>query len=244
MEAFHLEEIQKHCRVCGRRLKHFRVSYSCQKRSEELSQAFGLTISDDMPDTHPASFCHGCYTVLMRSQKARAADKQYAPSLEVFSWAQHMVDGQCTIYEHLSGTAAGGRRAKKRRSGCPPLISVTSAINHLYTTAPASFFPTAHSLPRVSIPSSTNLVQEGDLLCQLCSTLVDRPVHLMMCNNLVCMTCLCRALEEAVEFRCPCCDEEHIHDNSTMIPPAPVVMKVLGSFLVSCDICHGSILTV
>ena len=65
----------------------------------------------------------------------------------------------------------------------------TISYDHLHDVAPLSYFNTddVHSLV---IHSHTSSVSTNDLVCRLCSSIVDHPIQLTTCNRLVCMRCL------------------------------------------------------
>lgn len=75
--------LTKHCRICAKPLVRFKASYNCVDRRGELGETFGVVVSEDNPDVHPTSFCHGCYNVLVRSRKAREANRVYNPLLQL-----------------------------------------------------------------------------------------------------------------------------------------------------------------
>ena len=135
--------------------------------------------------------------------------------------------------------ASCGGRPRKQKIGRPSTTSTHSAITHLYTIAPPSLFNPA-DLHSLAIHSRTSSVSSDDLMCHLCSSVVDRPIQLTTCNRLVCMRCLCTSLREN-GFLCPCCSSDHLHDLNTMVQPSPVVMKVLGDLQVTCNKCKQQI---
>ena len=114
---------------------------------------------------------------------------------------------------------------------CPSTISTHSAITHLHSIAPPRFVFNLADLV-IHSPSCTSFVSTDDLVCHLCSSVVDHPIQLT-CNRLVCMNCLCTSLRDR-RFCCPCCNSDHLLDFNTMVQPSPVVMKVLGDLQVSC----------
>ena len=77
-----MEVLTKHCRVCAKPLARFKVSYRCADRSEALGRTFELSVKKDNPDVQPSSFCHSCYNVLVRSQKAKE-NRVYTPHYAV-----------------------------------------------------------------------------------------------------------------------------------------------------------------
>ena len=57
---FHLTQLKRVCRICGRRVRKAKGrdrSYSVAENSSELAQVFGIDAAIDSEDTHPLSFC-------------------------------------------------------------------------------------------------------------------------------------------------------------------------------------------
>ena len=238
MDEFHLKELVKHCRVCGKKLARFRVMYECAKFSEDLTHTFRLMIATDEPAVHPPQFCHGCYNVLMRARKARDTGKSYQPCVSPFSWHSHVSEGDCEVCDHFKATISGGRPTKCK-VGRPQSVSVKSAITYLHSVAPPSLFPNSISRQSTHFPESAT--EDDNFQCNLCSQVVDRPIHLTTCNRLVCMSCLCRALEDAKQCQCPCCMGFHIQNYATMVQPPAALLKVLGARHVICSTCDSTI---
>ena len=237
MDDYHMEVLTKHCRVCAKPLARFKVSYRCADRSEALGKTFGLSVKEDNPDVQPPSFCHRCYNVLVRSQKAKEEDRVYTPTVQLFAWSAH-TEHSCSVCDHFKRASSGGG-PRKHKIGRPSTTSTHSAITHLYAIAPPSLFNPAN-LNSLAIHTCTSSVSTDDLMCHLCSAIVDRPIQLATCNRLVCMECLCTSLREK-GFCCPCCGSDHLHDFNTMVQPSPVVMKVLGDLQVTCKKCRQQI---
>ena len=226
MAEFHQEILGKHCRICGKALARFKVRYSCDHRRDELEGTFGVPVSGDSADVHPVSFCHSCYNVLARARKAKGDNRVYTPSVELFSWSPHVAN--CAVCDHFQKAASGGR-PRKKKIGRPSASSTRSVITHLHTIAPAPFFNTV-DVRSLTVQSTSSSVPISDLVCPMCSLIVDRPIQLTTCNKLVCLDCLCSSLSEG-GFGCPCCRDDHLEDQNTMVCPSPVVMKIIGDLL-------------
>lgn len=237
MAAFHCEELQKFCRVCGKRLSRNRVNFNCQQHADILASTFGFLISDDNPEIHPKLLCHGCYSVLRRSKKAAETRSQYQPSINLFKWTAHSLS-QCEMCQHFQQVSCGGRPKKTRNTGRPPSVSFRTAIDHIRSIAPPSFFPVNTGVS-VVVPSEGEV--SLDLVCCLCSKLLHQPVQLTTCNSLVCMSCLCRHLEKCRELMCPCCSTDHLKDFKTIIPPSAIVVTILGNQKINCPLCKNKI---
>ena len=125
--------------------------------------------------------------------------------------------------------------------GRPATISTRSAIDYIHSIAPPSFFRTNDTPGREVTQLNSNSVITAELVCKLCTRILDQPIQLTECNNLACMSCLCKVLEESGDLLCPCCNGEHLRDFSTLVHPISVVMTVLGNHKVSCSLCKSSI---
>ena len=89
---FHLQQLKKHCRVCGRRLSKAKgraTVYNCSDYRAKLISCFGVDTGSDQDNVHPPQFCNPCYAVTLRSEKASNASIPYTHSLDVFEWIEH-----------------------------------------------------------------------------------------------------------------------------------------------------------
>ena len=239
--GFHSDQLQKHCRVCGGNLNRYRVKYDCSKSSEKLLLTFGITIVSDDKNIHPTEFCHSCFNVIGRCTKAKETKEPYQHTTQLFQWAEH--SEPCFVCKHFTQIRRGGRR-KKSHIGRPPKVNIHAAIRHIKSVAPESFQVSIdHS--RINLPPYKSTINISDLKCPLCAKVVDSPVFISVCNNLVCSECCCKALEESEKLLCPCCQGDHFKvDFSHINKPLPLVMKLLSSLEVTCDICKRKILPV
>ena len=93
---YHKSELQKACRVCGKRLnkaKGRERSHLVQEHSSELAQVFQIDTSGDTEDTHPTFFCHPC-RVFMRSWHR---NERRAPAVgRVYTWHKHS-ESDCMV---------------------------------------------------------------------------------------------------------------------------------------------------
>lgn len=99
---FHKQLLEKHCRVCGKRVLKAKVKankvpvYQCTDHRDALLSCFGIDLSDDAPSTHPIQFCNPCYMVTKRAMKARADCVPYIHSTTTMSWTPHN-DSGCLV---------------------------------------------------------------------------------------------------------------------------------------------------
>ena len=68
-----------------------------------------------------------------------------------------------------------------------------------------------------------------------CVKAARSPVQLTPCNNLVCMSCLCKHLKESGS-----CNNDHLAEFTTITQPSSIVTTVLGRQKVTCSLCNNS----
>ena len=168
--AHHAAVLQKICRVCGESLtRAFRVHYECAetKHAKKLMKVFGIDVSRDDHSVHPHNLCHKCQNVIYTSNK-RAEGRDYT-------------NEGCSVCQHISVVQRGG--ARKIKVGRPAEVCYQSAIRHIRSIAPPSFFPDANSR---SYTAGDSPVTISDLECPTCTNVLDRPIELITCGSHVC----------------------------------------------------------
>ena len=94
---YHKSELQKACRVCGKRLNRAKGrerSHLVQEHSSDLAQVYQIDTSGDTEDTHPTLFCHKCQ-VFMRSWRKSA--ERRAPAVgRIYTWQKH-TENDCVV---------------------------------------------------------------------------------------------------------------------------------------------------
>ena len=95
---FHMSELKKACRVCGRRLRKAKKerdrSYVCKEHSKDLAEVFQIDIGSDSEDTHPLLFCLSCFTVI--AKRISTGGRNVPPVGRLFQWNKH--DGsECRV---------------------------------------------------------------------------------------------------------------------------------------------------
>ena len=192
-----MEVLTKYCRVCAKPLARFKVSYKCADRSDVLERTFGVAVEDDNPDTQLLSFCHSCTKCgcVHRRQRRKIGCTLPLYSCLLGVHTQSIAVLSVTILRNIEWWAS--EKAGDR-----------SSINHQHTFSHRT--PVHHRSTKFVCPvnlhspvvhSCTSSVSIDDLVCHLCSFVVDRPIHLMTCNRL-CMSSLCTSLREK-GFCCP-----------------------------------------
>ena len=112
---FHLEQLGRHCRVCGGRLSKAKgklVAYTCREYQEHLLASFSLDVTQDEPEVHPLHFCQSCYCSMKRSTKAVRDGACFSTSKIVYEWKEHTQDCsvRCSLqlplnsYTHIDNT--------------------------------------------------------------------------------------------------------------------------------------------
>lgn len=120
--------MEKVCRVCAKRLR--RVSYeACDaKYKDNLKQVFDIDVSTDDAQIHSSRFCHLCYNVMKRYEKAKEHGKHFKHQVDVL---QKWCDG--------SNAVARGR-PKGKHAHRPKHVSTHTLISHVIKTAPKSYW--------------------------------------------------------------------------------------------------------
>lgn len=97
---YHMSELRKVCRVCGKRVnkaKGRERNYLVAEYSKELAEVFSIDASTDSENIHPFQFCHSCHTAI-RFWNTRGGD---TPSVgRVFMWAKHS-EPECMVSKKL-----------------------------------------------------------------------------------------------------------------------------------------------
>ena len=214
----HSQCVQSGCRVCGGRLKRYKVSYDCHTAANRVKlQSIGVSIDHDAQTVHPQRFCHGCYNVCSRAINASKAGKDYTPRLTRFEWKEHIEDS-CTVCEHFSNK---GRKPNKVPVGRPSqhLLDIVSSIKE---RAPSGLVLDLNLRQQLSQHPST----DKDLLCPLCHLVLDRPLVLTTCNTLICLTCCIQHIYAHTDLSCPCCGSSHSIDKSNIVPASPIILRL------------------
>ena len=100
-KCWHVEQLAKHCRVCGNRLQKgkTRSTYACTNKKEELQLTFGVTVDNDCSTVHPSHFCNSCYLKSKRTMESIKKGEPYNPAISIFHWKPHSTE-TCKIYRN------------------------------------------------------------------------------------------------------------------------------------------------
>ena len=156
---FHLEELNRHCRVCGSKLKDRNV-YKCQnERYRERLAFLGVDCTNDVQHVHPRYFCNRCY---------RAAPRQHtspgSTPITPYLWKEHTESGcqvssytliqeNAQVCQHFRSLQRPGRKPSAKR-GRPPASGKKMLANHVHKLMQSvqrnTTYKTALFLKRVS----------------------------------------------------------------------------------------------
>ena len=95
---FHQEQLNKCCRVCGKRLLKAKGKmgqshiFQCSENATVLLEVFGIEVSSDNSTIHPQQFCLSCNSVARRRMTAIGKGQAYRGRQEVFNWLAHEED--------------------------------------------------------------------------------------------------------------------------------------------------------
>lgn len=96
---FHLQQLERHCRVCGRRLckskGRAQPVYECTSHSSDLLTSFGVDVSGDDEQILPTKFCNPCYVTMKRAMRTRKDGIPYFHTITPFIWTEHTPS--CTV---------------------------------------------------------------------------------------------------------------------------------------------------
>ena len=97
---FHLDQLEKCCRVCGNRLRTTKGkgrAFDCSAHASQLLETFSLDVSDDSKEIHPLQFCFSCYGTIRRKVAAVKKGLPYtSPALHnTFTWTTHSIN--CSV---------------------------------------------------------------------------------------------------------------------------------------------------
>ena len=98
---FHAIELDKVCRVCGKRLhkaKRRDRKHNASEHSADLASVFKIDVSSDIKGIHPPHFCHPCHTFLRFWKAGKKGDTLLVG--RVFSWYEH-TEPQCKVRKNL-----------------------------------------------------------------------------------------------------------------------------------------------
>ena len=235
--AEHVHHLAKICRICARLCTSTRRKvpiYSCISYTSDLLIVFGISISNDLPSTHPTSFCYLCYQTIASYKKALDSGRSYNVCTVVFDgWMSHN-DDVCRVCEQGRKCNRGGRPKKIKLDGRPPEIPMRNLVHHIGLIAPPLLVSFTEEPPKLVGNASRD-----SAMCPLCLEVLNSPIELVTCGAIVCSKCCCSWLEVKHELVCPCCYGDHLKDAATIRPPCCLALDTLSSISVACSRCKN-----
>lgn len=142
---------------------------------------------------------------------------------------EHNEDG-CEVCDLMTSKLAQGGRPKKSSTGRgrPGAIE-----KHAWSCAGKSTLETI-TPESIIVPSGMNI---DDFLCCSCHMVVNRPLELTPCRNLICMKC-CLPLIKSNEFTCPGCTLVHDSSISNINTIAPLIQTMICNLQFQCPKCN------
>ncbi|CAI8020577.1 hypothetical protein GBAR_LOCUS12297, partial [Geodia barretti] len=120
---FHQEELQKHCRVCGNKLRDRNI-YKCSNTAyRERLALLGVNCDHDVETVHPKYFCNQCYRSAQRQHTSPGSTQ-----IQLFLWREHS-ESSCEVCQHFRSLQRPGRKPSKR--GRPPTDGKRILGNHI-----------------------------------------------------------------------------------------------------------------
>ena len=242
-EQWHIQQLSKHCRVCGHRLERGKArssTYSCKENMEELQLTFGIGMHNSSV-VHPSLICGSCYMKTKRKKESVKKGEPYDPDYSLFQWLPHSTP-TCSVYRiiiithkhnnftqicaHFKSSVAGGRakRGTKKR-GRPSDADRAATVRSVKEVQPPSFYLPGLPPQYCDAPRS--------LLCCVCMEVLNRPI-LLPCNELVCGPCYTQWVTVSRGANFPCCYGCEISSQGVRKPPS----AVLQMLALICKNCH------
>ena len=220
---FHKDQLQSHCRICGKRFG--RGARHESKDKELIAVCFEVNTDKDATEVHPPHVCYACTSKMRQIKAAKDASAFIRARPTVFYWTPHE-DSCCSICAHFRSTFCGGRPKKIHPEGrqCGEPISTT--VEALLKVAGPSF---ASGINPSRLVATYHHLRE-EVLCVVCQTIVDKPVQLQ-CDHLACVCCI----QEHIACHgplCPGCQDKL--DSTHFSKCTSLVQKVIGSLQVKC----------
>ena len=235
----HETALGKICRVCGEYMKVKDRRYECASpvHQKHLKYTFDISVENDVTSHHPKFYCRGCNDVTCTKKVAIKSNKIFTNMKKVFSaWGPH-TEVACSVCDHFDLLSKGGRPKKLKSTGRPPLIGYRSAVTHTREITPPTLLPLDTKLDLNTMETET----AKELKCPMCRNVVDQPIELSTCGNIVCSECLVSSLESTCSLVCPLCEDDHLKDFKTIRAASSLVMNVLKQLRVHCKSCLSAV---
>lgn len=225
----HTNHLKNRCRLCGckpRGYTHSKHSNACKAL---LLGTLTIDVTTEPEELYPTVVCNKCYSAMKRISESKESGVMLKSSLSVTSWLPHSEEGCLVCHE----TVTTGRPKKRRLSavGRPRDDDVDHLcretmrkVNEINPPLLSDGIPlhASHFLPSPMLPR---------LLCQHCKCIPDRPIEVLPCHHLLCVSCI-KCVSEAQPLLCGCSNVQ-----VTITEPHPIVLDLLRTLLMGCPKC-------
>ena len=234
------------------------TSYPVQKYAATLSSIFGIDVTQDDPNIHPAFICHTCMCALTRSMAG--AEHVGGGCGPLVTWVSHDTDN-CPLCESRgTGVKAKVGRPPKRKAKPRGIAASWGATSVSSSTSQTPAQSSGMDVPLESIKliatdshkataaleicrfADENAVKQS--ACSICEMAVDQAIQAPCCQSLFCATCICHHLEN--HCKCPDCGQPLLA--SMLQKPSKVLAAILSNWTVRCDYykpalsgCHATV---
>ena len=216
---FHKKCLENLCRICSKRVQtcdqinRKATPRLCVNSRDKIYVYYGIDISSDEQDIHPAKICNQCFyrmknvDVLAKSNKMDSAkylgEKEKAGTVSRL-WKPHKrID--CNVCNLYSSQMRKGRTRKVSTKGRPKKKTATSKsdgniFDHLF---PSSDMSNKYETDSAKIP--TELLKT--YVCQICQGIYSIKAVKTTCDHYFCADCLSNYFKhsETDEVACPIC---------------------------------------
>lgn len=231
----HKKNLENLCRVCAKKGKKYTFNKNSDACKALLLAAFGVDVDSEAEEVYPTYVCSNCYKSMKRIKQSKESGVILKSHLSISTWLPHTES--CLICNYES--SRGGRPPKRKLSGHGTGRPRDDDISHLsreimravnninppqYSNIPLQ---ASHFFPTPTLPS---------LLCQHCRSIPNRPIELLPCHHLICISCIMKITETRI-LTCMCSPAE-----ITVTTPHPVVLQLLSSLLLNCPQLCGQVI--
>ena len=248
----HKASLRRLCRLGGERLPSDRSSrkvtrYVAKEFADDIFTAHQVDVRGDDPDIHPPYFCAACMEALRRSVNTHTPTQHTTVSGgcgPLHEWSEH-TDDECMVCVSMIKSAKGGRPAKRKRVTGPAMHSHHSSTDNASTVSTTvSVDMTIEDLRKTGTPPYRHVhnlspsrfeTHVSQLVCQICSMVVDEGLVAPCCHSTYCAACIHTHLTSSLS--CPKCIS---HMQASQLQPfSPTLKAILGDLTVHCDFAQG-----
>ena len=222
------------CRVCGKKPKTYTHKKNSDACNSLLITAFGIDVRSESQEVYPTLVCNNCYLSMKRIKISKESGVALKSQLSLSHWFPHSNES-CPVCD---GGGSNNQKKSVVRTGRPPnndivhlsreIMREINKINpRKYSDLPLQRL---HFIPTPILPS---------LLCRICNCVPNRPLELLPCHHLICISCISKITETQI-LTCPCTESS---ERPQVVGPHPVVSQLLDSLKLSCPKGCGQVIT-